>query len=103
MPGGQEGIQGIPWDHKVGLMSLFMIQRHIGLYISDPDFSCGQVRQPPELVQEVLPELKRSIMEVYSLPNFLQDLALAVKNHLSIRFLLMKDLWSRRQKVQILN
>ena len=72
-------------------------------YISDPDFSCGQVRQPPELVQEVLPELKRSIMEVYSLPNFLQDLALAVKNHLSIRFLLMKDLCSQEQKVKILN
>ena len=27
VPGGQEGIQGIPWDHRVGLMSLFMIHK----------------------------------------------------------------------------
>ena len=25
--GGQEGIQGIPWGHRVGLMSLFMIHK----------------------------------------------------------------------------
>ena len=27
VPGGQEGIQGIPWGHRVGLMSLFMIHK----------------------------------------------------------------------------
>ena len=25
--GGQEGIQGIPWGHRVGLVSLFMIHK----------------------------------------------------------------------------
>ena len=41
VPGGQEGIQGIPWDHRVGLMSLFMIHKaHMPVY-SDPDFSLG--------------------------------------------------------------
>ena len=27
VPGGQEGIQGIPWGHRVGLMSLLMIHK----------------------------------------------------------------------------
>ena len=27
VPGGQEGIQGIPWAHRVGLMSVFMIHK----------------------------------------------------------------------------
>ena len=27
VPGGREGIQGIPWGHRVGLMSLFMIHK----------------------------------------------------------------------------
>ena len=27
VPGGQEGIQGIPLGHRVGLMSLFMIHK----------------------------------------------------------------------------
>ena len=27
VPGGQEGTQGIPWGHRVGLMSLFMIYK----------------------------------------------------------------------------
>ena len=25
--GGREGIQGMPWGHRVGLMSLFMIDK----------------------------------------------------------------------------
>ena len=51
-------------------MSLLLIQRDRGLFISDPVFSCGRVWQPPEVVQE-LPDLKRSIMEVHGLPDFL--------------------------------
>ena len=32
--GGQEGIQGIPWGHRVGLMSFFMIQGiHACIYV----------------------------------------------------------------------
>ena len=27
LPGGREGIQGIPWGHRVGLMSLLMIHK----------------------------------------------------------------------------
>ena len=27
VPGGQEGIQGMPWGHRVGLMSLYMIHK----------------------------------------------------------------------------
>ena len=27
VPGGQEGIQGIPWGQRVGLMSLFVIRK----------------------------------------------------------------------------
>ena len=27
VPGGQEGIQGIPWGLRLGLMSLFMIHK----------------------------------------------------------------------------
>ena len=26
-PGGQEGVEGIAWGHRVGLMSLFMIHK----------------------------------------------------------------------------
>ena len=41
VPGGQEGIQGIPWGHRVGLMSLLMIHKAYMPVYSDPDFSCG--------------------------------------------------------------
>ena len=27
VPGGREGIQGIPWGQRVGLMSLFVIRK----------------------------------------------------------------------------
>ena len=27
VPGGEEGIQGIPWGHRVGSMSIFMIHK----------------------------------------------------------------------------
>ena len=40
VPGGQEGIQGIPWGHRVGLMSLLMIHKAYMPVYSDPDFSC---------------------------------------------------------------
>ena len=42
VPGGQEGIQGIPWGHRVGLMSLLMIHKAYMPVYSDPDFSCGR-------------------------------------------------------------
>ena len=51
-------------------MSFLLTQRHIGLYISDPDFLYGQIRQPPDVVQEDLADIKRSIREVHGLPNF---------------------------------
>ena len=65
VPGGREGIQGIPWGHRVGLMSLFMI--HKGIY------ACIQVIQifiadgtertnQSKVVQEVLADLKRGLL-----------------------------------------
>ena len=62
--GGQEGIQGIPWSHRVGLMSLFMNHKaYMPVYISDPDFYCGtdgrtDGTDQPKVAQEVLADLK---------------------------------------------
>ena len=62
VPGGQEGIQGIPWGHRVGLMSLLMIYKAYMPVYSDPDFSCGTDgtgrTNQPKVVQEVLADLK---------------------------------------------
>ena len=59
LPGGQEGIQGIPWGHRVGLMSLLMTHKAYTPVYSDPDFSCGTGRtNQPKVVQEVLADLK---------------------------------------------
>ena len=62
VPGGQEGIQGIPWGHRVGLMSLLMIHKAYTPVYSDPDFSWGtdgrDRTDQPKVVQEVLADLK---------------------------------------------
>ena len=68
VPGGQEGIQGIPWGHRVGLMSLLMIHKAYMPVYSDPDFSCGTGRtgrtDQPKVVQEVLADLKMKFLHV---------------------------------------
>ena len=65
VPGGQEGIQGILWGHRVGLMSLLMIHKAYMPVYSDPDFSCGRTDErtdQPKVVQEVLADLKIDIL-----------------------------------------
>ena len=61
VPGGQEGIQGIPWGHRIGLMSLLMIHKAY-MPICDPDFSCTRDGRDGtdqlKVVQEVLADLK---------------------------------------------
>ena len=45
-----------------------MIIRHVCLYISDPDFSCGQPSKQlgqPEVVQEVLADLKSITFKIF--------------------------------------
>ena len=71
VPGGQEGIQGIPWGHRVGLMSLLMIHKAYMPVYSDPDFSCGTDgtdgtgrTDQPKVVQEVLADLKIMIAKI---------------------------------------
>ena len=56
---------GIPWGHRVGLMSLLMIHKAYMPVYSDPDFSCGTDgtdgtgrTDQPKVVQEVLADLK---------------------------------------------
>ena len=67
--GGREGIQGIPWGHRNGLMRLLMIHKaYICLYISDADFYCGTDEQDertnrPKVVQEVLGDLKNALKD----------------------------------------
>ena len=61
VPGGQEGIQGMPWGHRVGLMSLYMIHKaYMPVYKSRflaRDGRDGTGRT--EVVQEALANLKR--------------------------------------------
>ena len=62
VPGGQEGIQGMPWGHRVGLMSLYMIHKaYMPVYkrsrvLARTDGRDG--RDQPKVVQEVLADLK---------------------------------------------
>ena len=60
-PGGQEGIQGIPWGYRVGLMSLLMIHKvYMPVYIVFQIFLAHgrDGRDQPKVVQEVLADLK---------------------------------------------
>ena len=74
LPGGQEGIQGIPWGHRVGLMSLLMIHKAYMPVYSDPDFSCTRDgtdgTNQPKVVQEVLADLKRSSLKLLTCSAF---------------------------------
>ena len=56
MPGDQEGIQGIPWGHRVGLMSLFMIHKAY-MHICWTD-GTGRTDQP-KVVEEGFADLKK--------------------------------------------
>ena len=58
VPGGQEGIQGIPWGHRVGLMSLFMIYKAYMPVYKRSRFSAPDGRDQSKVVQEVLTDLK---------------------------------------------
>ena len=62
IPGGQEGIQGIPRGHRVGLMSIFMIYKAyvpVYKYSRFLEHTDGRTNQP-KVVQEALADLKTS-------------------------------------------
>ena len=64
-PGGQGGHlgQGIPWGHRVGLMSLFMIHKaYMPVYKWSRFFlrdGTDERTDQPKVVQEVLADLKK--------------------------------------------
>ena len=66
--GDQEGIQGIPCGHRVGLMSLFMIYKAYMPVYKRSRFLAQDGRDQSKVVQEVLADLK-----IIGLLHFLQS------------------------------